>query len=146
LKVAILFPHKVKNEAFRTSAEQYLRIAGRFVPVDLHVQPLADRQGRLHPAVRSRLAGAEGICLSEHGTAVDSDWFLARLERARQAGQDLVFVIGDADGYPKELESLCRERIALSPLTLPHELALVILAEQLWRAAARAAKHPYHRG
>jgi len=146
LRLEILFPHKVKNEAFRKTVEQYLRLATRFVPVDLAVQPLADRQGRLHPGVKARVSDGSGILLSEHGRAVDSDWFLACLERARQSGQDLVFIIGDADGYPRELEPLCKERIALSPLTLPHELALVILAEQIWRAAARAAKHPYHRG
>ncbi len=146
MRLTILFPHKVKNELFRQSAEQYLLQATRFVPAEMAVQPLSDRQGRLHSGIRTRLAGGAGIVLSEHGKAVDSDWFLARLERARQAGQDLHFVIGDADGYPKELETLCRERIALSPLTLPHELALVVLAEQIWRAAARAAGHPYHRG
>jgi len=146
LRIEILFPHRVKNEAFRDTTEEYLRLSSRFVAADLLVQPLADRQGRLHPTVRARLSDGAGIVLSEHGRAVDSDWFLARIERARREGSDLRFVIGDADGYPEEVDALCKERIALSPLTLPHELALVILAEQIWRTASRVAGHPYHRG
>ena len=55
------------------------------------------------------------------------------------------FVIGGADGLEPGLKSRCAYRLRVSSFTLPHALARVVLAEQLYRAASLATGHPYHR-
>ena len=67
------------------------------------------------------------------------------LERWRRDGRDVAFVIGGADGLAPEIKGCADLLWSLSPLTLPHGLVRVVLAEQLYRAASLLANHPYHR-
>jgi 23S rRNA (pseudouridine1915-N3)-methyltransferase len=72
---------------------------------------------------------------------------LARWLQARLAGgRDLAFVIGGPDGLSKELLARADFRWSLSPLTWPHGLVRVMVAEQLYRAQSVLKGHPYHRG
>lgn len=60
-------------------------------------------------------------------------------------GRDVAFIIGGADGLHRDIKSMANEMLALSRLTLPHGLARVLLAEQLYRALSIIRQHPYHR-
>ena len=60
-------------------------------------------------------------------------------------GETVAFVIGGADGLHRDIKSTGNELIALSNLTLPHGLARVLLAEQIYRAVSIIKNHPYHR-
>ena len=60
-------------------------------------------------------------------------------------GRDLVFVIGGADGLPAEWKPRADLLLAVSPMTMPHELARVVLAEQIYRALTTLRGHPYPR-
>jgi 23S rRNA (pseudouridine1915-N3)-methyltransferase len=72
---------------------------------------------------------------------------LARwLDLRRQDGRDVAFLIGGADGLAEEAKRCAEATLRLSALTLPHGLARVLLAEQLYRAASILENHPYHRG
>jgi 23S rRNA (pseudouridine1915-N3)-methyltransferase len=62
-----------------------------------------------------------------------------------QAGADLAFLIGGADGFAPEVLARAQERWSLSPLTLPHALVRVLFAEQMYRAVTMLDGHPYHR-
>jgi 23S rRNA (pseudouridine1915-N3)-methyltransferase len=79
--------------------------------------------------------------LSDAGRAYDSVAFSRFLEERRQSGRDLAFVIGGAFGLA--LESVDHE-LSLGPMTLPHQLARVVLLEQLYRAHKILAGEPYH--
>lgn len=57
--------------------------------------------------------------------------------------REVIFLCGGADGFPPELRRQAQQSISLSPLTMPHELARVVLAEQLYRAFTILAGHPY---
>ncbi len=81
--------------------------------------------------------------LDDAGTAYDSVAFSAFLEQRRMSGRDLCFVIGGAYGGV-ELEA--DHRLSLGPMTLPHQLARVVLLEQLYRAHSILAGEPYHHG
>jgi len=86
------------------------------------------------------------VALTERGTALDSAAFAATLTRlcpSRDAG--VAFVLGSARGLCPDLLARADARIALSPLTLPHDLALLVLCEQLYRALTIHAGLPYHR-
>jgi 23S rRNA (pseudouridine1915-N3)-methyltransferase len=85
------------------------------------------------------------VALDERGksrTSLElSRWLAAR----QQAGHDLAFLVGGADGYAPEVLERANERWSLSPLTLPHALVRVVFAEQLYRAVTLLDGHPYHR-
>jgi 23S rRNA (pseudouridine1915-N3)-methyltransferase len=67
------------------------------------------------------------------------------VEHWRGQGRDLAFLIGGPEGHSAEVLAIARETWSLGPLTLPHMLARLLVAEQLYRAAAMLANHPYHR-
>ena len=90
-------------------------------------------------------AGERLVLLDERGRQMDSKGLAERLGDWQTDGRDVCFVIGGPDG----VSDACRERAdftwSLSKLTLPHGLARVLLAEQLYRAHSLRTGHPYHR-
>lgn len=90
--------------------------------------------------------GAVLVMLEEKGKALDSAAFAENLARHRDDGARCVaFAIGGPDGHGRELAARASQTLSLGAMTLPHGLARVVLAEQLYRAAAILAGHPYHR-
>ena len=89
--------------------------------------------------------GAQRVVLDEHGRSFPTRTLAERLERWRGEGRDVAFIIGGADGLAPEIKTGANLLWSLSPLTLPHGLVRVVLAEQLYRAASMLAGHPYHR-
>lgn len=85
------------------------------------------------------------VLLDERGEAWRSREFAARLRRWLEAGSDVAFIIGGADGVDDACRARADDVLSLSSLTLPHELARVVLLEQLYRASTIIAGHPYHR-
>lgn len=86
------------------------------------------------------------IALDEHGGGVSSEAFASRLAALRDGGTaSLAFLIGGPDGHGAEVLQRARSTLSLSPMTLAHGLARVVLAEQLYRAATILSGHPYHR-
>lgn len=90
-------------------------------------------------------AGALRVVLDEHGRSFPTRMLGEHLERWRGDGHDVAFIIGGADGLAPEIKKSAGLLWSLSPLTLPHALVRVVLAEQLYRAASMLAGHPYHR-
>lgn len=89
--------------------------------------------------------GCRVVALDEHGTALTSEQFAAAVDRWRSEGDDVAFLIGGADGLAPELKSSAAMLLSLSRMTLPHGMARVMLAEQLYRAHTISSGHPYHR-
>ena len=85
------------------------------------------------------------VVLDERGKEFSSEEFAARLNDWQSDGRDLTFVIGGPDGVSKECAQRADLRWSLSRLTLPHGLARVTFAEQLYRAWTLTTGHPYHR-
>ena len=83
------------------------------------------------------------ICLSEEGKLFNSEDFTSLIESFKN--QKVSFLIGDADGLPSNLKSNSDLLLSLSPLTFPHELARLILIEQIYRAFSISQNYPYHR-
>ena len=79
--------------------------------------------------------------LDDRGRAYDSEAFAGWLEERRLAGRDVCFVVGGP--YGTQLDR-CDHRLSLGPMTLPHQLARVVLLEQLFRAHKILAGEPYH--
>jgi len=85
------------------------------------------------------------IALDERGRELTTRELATWLGDRMQQGEDLAFLIGGPDGLAPEVLRRSNYKLALSRLTLPHALARVLLAEQLYRAHCILANHPYHR-
>jgi 23S rRNA (pseudouridine1915-N3)-methyltransferase len=131
---------------------EYERRAGRYWPLDVREV----REARGIPAGRrqaeewSRLAavadGAEMVVCQAGGEQLTSEAFAAWLEERRQVPGVLAFVIGGAFGLPVGTPAgAAPRRLSLAPWTLPHELARLVLAEQLYRAGTIVRREPYHK-
>lgn len=85
------------------------------------------------------------IGLDPLGIRLDSYEFADRIQQTLNLGQKPLFVIGAPEGLTAELRQQCKQLWSLGPLTMPHTLAKVVLAEQIFRAWSIVHQHPYHR-
>lgn len=137
-------PHKAAVDAYLP------RLAG-LAPTELHPVPVgrgrdagARRRGEA-AALRSAAVGRT-VALDERGTAFTTVALARHLEGLELRGESrLTLWIGGADGLDPGLVDAADERWRLSDFTLAHELALVVVLEQLYRVASWRAGHPYHR-
>jgi 23S rRNA (pseudouridine1915-N3)-methyltransferase len=91
-------------------------------------------------------AGARLILLDERGKALSSEDFSARIGRMRDEGQrQLILAIGGPDGHDPRLRERADLVLGLGAMTWPHQIARILIAEQLYRAAMILSGHPYHR-
>jgi len=138
-----------------TGFEEYARRMPRTLRIELTEIKPADRTAGEQTAqwleveakrIRAALpADTIRVVLDERGELPTTADFARRLERWRRETPSIAFIIGGADGIARELQREADWLLALSRLTLPHGLARVLLAEQLYRAAMLLAGHPYHR-
>jgi 23S rRNA (pseudouridine1915-N3)-methyltransferase len=89
---------------------------------------------------------AHVVALDGRGKPWSSEQLARRLEHWRGGGRDLALLIGGPEGHAAEVLAAADESWSLGPLTLPHMLVRLVAAEQVYRAAALLANHPYHRG
>lgn len=135
----VYFVGKPRNAAANALAREYIQRTGRYVRCEMsEIKPdRADPWAR-HPS-------ATTVLLDPEGRSMNSEGFTAFVADAQRRARDLVFVVGGADGLPPAWRGRADVLLALSPLTMPHELARVVLAEQLYRAFTRLRGHPYPR-
>ena len=120
---------------FVDDVEHYQKLLGRYARLELIEVREDDHVPRRMPE------RAFVSLLHRDGEALDSLAFSRFLEQRRGSGRDLAFVVGGP--YGLELEA-GEHRLSLGPLTLPHQLARVVLLEQLYRAHKILAGEPYH--
>jgi 23S rRNA (pseudouridine1915-N3)-methyltransferase len=119
---------------YQDDVEHYRKMLAGHVKLDL-IEVREDDQ--VAPRIPER---AFSVLLASGGDSFSSEELAAWLEERRRAGRDLCFVIGG----PKGLELGADQRLSLGPMTLPHQLARVVLLEQLYRAHKILAREPYH--
>jgi 23S rRNA (pseudouridine1915-N3)-methyltransferase len=138
----------------RSACDEYLaRLRGSLAVALTEIEPASRRAGGAPRAVAregKRLLAAllpadHVIALDERGRELTTRELAAWLGSRMQQGEDLAFLIGGPDGLAPEVLARSNYTLALSRLTLPHALARVLLAEQLYRAHCILANHPYHR-
>lgn len=89
--------------------------------------------------------GARQVALEVKGSNWSTEKLSERLKFWMESGQDIALLVGGPDGIEPSLSAQSDEKWSLSPLTLPHPLVRVVLAEQLYRALMILKGHPYHR-
>lgn len=90
-------------------------------------------------------AGCIKVALDERGSLISTMDLARRIAQWQETGRDVAFMVGGADGLDAAVKQSANLLWSLSPLTLPHGLARVVLAEQLYRAVSILHNHPYHR-
>jgi 23S rRNA (pseudouridine1915-N3)-methyltransferase len=120
---------------YQDDIEHYRKLIAGHARVEL-VEVREDEQ--VAPRIRER---AYVVLLASDGHHFDSPGFAGWLEERRRDGRDVCFVIGGPRGLDLER---CDLRLSLGPMTLPHQLARVVLMEQLYRAHKILAREPYH--
>ena len=119
---------------YQDDVEHYRKMLAGHVKLEL-IEVRGDE--KVPPRIPAR---AFTVLLASDGASFDSERFAEWLEQRRRSGQDLTFVVGGPKGLDLEADT----RLSLGPMTLPHQLARVVLLEQLYRAHKILAREPYH--
>src|SRR5262249_9861742 len=129
MKIFLYYVGKARDAHANAMAEEYIKRSGRFATCEMReIHPERFDPWVKHPS-------SQKILLDPAGKSMDSAMFARMFER------DLVFVIGGADGLPAAWKPRADLLISLSSMTMPHELARAVLAEQIYRALTMQRGH-----
>ena len=158
MRIAVFAVGRLKSGPDSLLIERYVeraKLAGRSLGLDVSVREFSEsRAGRAEDRMEQEAAtmlnalpkGARLVVLDERGTAPTSADFARRIGRLRDDGvPDLVFAIGGADGHGAAIKARADELLAFGPMTWPHQIVRLLLAEQVYRAVTILSGHPYHR-
>jgi 23S rRNA (pseudouridine1915-N3)-methyltransferase len=141
MKLRLIMLGKTRREEARALVDDYVARIRHYAEIE--ISELRDGG----PAALRKLkldSSATIVLLDAAGKQFTSQQFAKWLADLRDRGtREMVFLCGDAEGFPVELRASANQKISLSTLTMPHEFARVILAEQIYRAFAILAGHPY---
>lgn len=154
MRVLVVVVGKPREPGLAAAIEEFETRAARYWPLDVHEVREEPARGASPDLVRAREgerllakvpAGADVVACDVDGAAMRSEAFAEWLQRARESARTTALVIGGAFGLSDAVRSRAKSRLSLSPWTLPHELARLVLAEQLYRAGTIVRGEPYHK-
>ncbi len=132
MKVQVLFIGKPRSRPLNDAAQEYAKRLGRFCRFELtEIKGEADAQALTKPL---------RVAIDPRGQHLSSEAFAKLLETA---GRDVAFFVGGAEGFSPGFRKQADRVVALSKMTMPHELARLVLVEQLYRAFTILRGHPY---
>jgi 23S rRNA (pseudouridine1915-N3)-methyltransferase len=145
VKIKVAWIGKTKEPAIQTLTEDYLKRISRYADVASLV--LKDEAALLSLARGERQKERHRLVLLDaRGKQLSSEELAQFLGREQMQALPLLFAIGGADGFREETRREAGFTLSLGRLTLPHELARVVLLEQIYRAFTILKNHPYHLG
>ncbi len=140
MKIRLLLLGKTRRPELCALLDEYMKRVSRSCPIEL--TEVRDAAAAVRKLDANRAATA--VLLDAGGKSYDSLAFGKWLGEHRDRGtRELIFVCGDADGFPAELRERVKQKVSLSAMTFSHELARVMLAEQIYRAFAILSGSPY---
>lgn len=151
MKFRLVVVGRVRDRALAEVIAGYEERAARYWP--LEVMEVREEHGREATSVVRRegerllekAAGSLLVACDERGDLLTSVSFADWMQRLREGGRDVSFVIGGAHGLDVAVRAAAARRLTLAPFTLPHELARLVLGEQLYRAGTIVRREPYHK-
>lgn len=147
MKIKVAWIGKTKEPAIEVLTEEYLKRISRYAEVA--GVALKDETAILSLASGERQKNKERhklVLLDSRGKQFSSEELAKFLEREQVNATPLLFAIGGSDGFSEEMRRHAGFTLSLGKMTLPHELARVVLVEQLYRAFTILKNHPYHLG
>jgi 23S rRNA (pseudouridine1915-N3)-methyltransferase len=154
MRLVVAVVGKARNAALGEAIRDYETRAARYWPLDVHevreeratgipVDKVKEREGlRLSEKVPER---AQTVVCEIGGKALNSEQFAQLLQTAREQDRDLAFLIGGAFGLAPSVTNGSTLKLSLAPWTLPHEIARLVLVEQIYRAGTIVRGEPYHK-
>jgi 23S rRNA (pseudouridine1915-N3)-methyltransferase len=154
VKIKIAWMGKTKEPAIQSLTDEYLKRISRYVPVEglalRDEAALLQMCGRAPLAKTSKTTNAVKstlVLMDSRGKQFSSEEFARFLGDYQDRNPlPLVLAVGPADGFSEAARSAAQHTISLGTMTLPHELARVVLLEQVYRAFTILKGHPYHSG
>ena len=154
MRLVVAVVGKARNPALGEAIRDYEKRAARYWPLD--VVEVREASGRGVSAEQAKEKegerllervpdGATVIACDELGDRLTSAEFSTMIGTARDRARDIAFVIGGAFGLSPAVRAKASRSIQLAPWTLPHEMARLVLAEQLYRAGSIVRGEPYHK-
>ena len=156
MKLTLLWPRSTADAELASVAERYFNRITHFFPIEIvEIPPERGRQSesdvaimRAHSARLLRAIPAQGhvVALDERGRSIDSLKFAKWLERLTiDQPHGVIFVMGGDVGLDQSVRQRADDVLSLSAMTLPHQLARVVLLEQIYRACTLMRNIPYHK-
>lgn len=154
MRVVIAAVGKPRDRHLAAAIAEYESRAARYWPLDVAEVREASGRGVSVDITREREgerllervpAAALVIACDERGEDLTSDQFSALVAGARDQARDVAFVVGGAYGLSDDVRRRASRTLRLAPFTLPHEMARLVLAEQLYRAGTIVRGEPYHK-
>jgi len=154
VRLVVAVVGKPRDRHLAAAIDEYETRAARYWPLDVvevreasgRGVSVVDTRAREGERLLERLpAGALVVACDERGDRLTSAQFATLVSDARERAQDVAFVIGGAFGLTDEIRARASRAIQLAPWTLPHEMARLVLAEQLYRAGTIVRGEPYHK-
>jgi 23S rRNA (pseudouridine1915-N3)-methyltransferase len=140
MRIQLLMLGKTRRPEVRVILDDYVKRIGRPCPIE--ITEVRDAAAAIKKLDADRAATV--VLLDAAGKALDSNALAKWLGELRDRGtRELIFLCGDSDGFPDSLRQRAHQKLSLSPMTFSHELARVMLAEQLYRAFAILSGSPY---
>jgi 23S rRNA (pseudouridine1915-N3)-methyltransferase len=140
MKIRLLMLGKTRRPEVNALLSDYIKRINRSCSIE--ITEVRDGDGALKKLNSDRAATV--LLLDAGGKVHDSTSFAKWLGEQRDRGtREIIFVCGDAEGFPDALRERVKQKISLSAMTYSHELARVMLAEQLYRAFAILSGSPY---
>ena len=131
MRIRLLMLGKTRRPEFRASLDDYVKRISHQCPIEVTEVRDAEAAAKRLDADRA----ATVMLLDASGRSFSSEAFAKWLGEQRDRGtRELIFLCGDADGFPDKLRQRVKLKLSLSALTFSHEMARVMLAEQLYRA------------
>lgn len=143
MKIHIVTIGKPKLAYAQSGWNEYITRLGRYHSV--RITHLADKWAYDANQILQTAGNAYIIGLIIEGKQLSSPELAGFLEKQALQGRELCFIIGGPEGLPKEVQERVDLAWSFSKLTFPHDLAMVVLSEALYRASTIAAGHPYHK-
>jgi 23S rRNA (pseudouridine1915-N3)-methyltransferase len=141
VKIRLIMLGRTRRAEIRALLDDYIARIRHYAEIEIH--ELRDASSASLKKLKVE-PGTALVLLDAAGKQFTSQQFARWLGDLRdRSTRDLVFLCGDAEGFPTDLRAAAKHKISLSTLTMPHEFARVVLAEQLYRAFTILAGYPY---
>jgi 23S rRNA (pseudouridine1915-N3)-methyltransferase len=141
MKIRLMVLGKTRRGEAQALLDDYVRRIKHYAEIEV----VALRDGSSSVFRKLKIdSSATVVLLDAAGKQFTSREFARWLGDLRDRGaRELVFLCGDAAGFPEDVRNMTEQKVSLSTLTMPHEFARVVLAEQIYRAFAILSGHPY---
>lgn len=156
MRITVLVVGRARHAGLADAIADYERRAARYWPLDIievreesarrrRSEDVRDKEGE---RIAARIPESATVVVCDPppaGEGMTSEAFASFIQGCRERDEHLAFVIGGAYGVAGAVQSRAKRRLSLAPWTLPHELARLVLAEQLYRAGTIQRGEPYHK-